>query len=99
MFHIMVMLKVNKPCDISMVASLLAQVSAVTLQDEPCCKKLDVYHSQADPQLFFLCEQWDAKEDWETHREKRAFKEIYQPKVLPLVEREPHISDLINTPR
>ncbi|SEA08908.1 Quinol monooxygenase YgiN [Desulfuromusa kysingii] len=99
MFHIMVLLKVKNPRDIDTVATLLAQVSAVTLEEESCCKKLDVYHSQVDPNLFVLVEQWDKKEDWEAHRNERAFKEIYQPQVLPLVEREPHISELISTPR
>lgn len=96
MFQILVMLHVEKPSDIQTVAGLLKDVSEITLKEEPCCKKLDVYHSQADPHLFVLCEQWDTKSAWEAHRHERAFKEIYQPRVLPLVRREPHISQLIS---
>ena len=35
------------------------------------------------------------KADWETHRMAKAVQEIYIPKVLPLVDREPHVSTLI----
>lgn len=35
------------------------------------------------------------KADWERHRTAKAFSEIYAPKVLPLVDRTPHISTLV----
>lgn len=96
MFHILVMLNVKNESDIEKVGALLQEVSATTLKDEPCCKKLDVYHSEADPNLFILCEEWNTKADWVAHRDERAFKNIYQPQVLPLVQRDPHISQLIS---
>ena len=98
MFHILVFLKVKDQKNLEYIAGCLGEISKMTLQEEPNCKRLDVYHSQADPDLFVLCEEWDQQKDWEDHRNKRAFKEIYQPKVLPLVERDPHISTLVNRP-
>lgn len=95
MFHILVILNVKRESDIKKVGGLLQEVSVTTLKEEPCCKKLDIYHSEADPSLFILCEEWNLKADWEAHREEKAYKEIYLPKVLPLVQREPHISQLI----
>lgn len=98
MFHILVFLRLKNIDDFEFVKKNLKQVSEITLEEEPCCRRLDVYHSESNPLLFILCEEWGKREDWEAHREKRAFKEIYLPKVLPLVEREPHISIRINKP-
>jgi quinol monooxygenase YgiN len=95
MFVIIVNLKVKDKKDIDFVAKCLADISRITLSEEPCCKRLDVYQSENDESVFILYENWDAKGDWEEHRNKRAFKDIYAPKVLPLVERAPHICKLI----
>jgi quinol monooxygenase YgiN len=92
MFNIIVLLKVQNEKDIDFIADCLERCSEITLQEEPGCRKFEVYHSEADSRLFILCEEWERKEDWEEHRQKRAFQEIYLPRVLPLVEREPHIS-------
>lgn len=98
MFHILVLLKVKNIDDVQYIAECLKEVSRITRVEEPCCRRLDVYHSQSDKQVFILCEEWDEQKDWENHRNERAFREIYAPKVLPLVEREPHISILVNEP-
>ena len=98
MFRILVLLKANNGKDVPFIRDCLRDISRITLAEEPCCKRLDVYHSQSDEQVFILCEEWDARQDWEGHRNERAFREIYAPKVLPLVEREPHISILVNEP-
>jgi len=96
MFHIIVHLQLKNIKDKEFVADCLKQVSAVTLKEEPSCRKLDVFESESDPLTFFLCEEWDHKKDWIDHREKRAFREIYSSQVLPLVERTPHISIRLN---
>lgn len=62
---------------------------------EPGCVRYEVYHSEADPTRFLLCEHWADKTAWEKHRTGQAFVEIYGPKVIPLVVREPHISQMI----
>lgn len=96
MFHIIVVLELKNSKDKDFVAQCLKQVSDITLAEEPCCKKLDVFESESQPGTFILCEEWERQEDWIEHREKRAFKEIYLPRVLPLVERTPHISKRVN---
>ena len=42
-----------------------------------------------------LGEQWAKEEDLARHKEAKAFTELYVPKVIPLVERNPHLSDLV----
>lgn len=96
MFHIVVLLQLKDKKDKEFVGECLKKVSAVTLAEEPCCRKLDVFESESDPRTFILCEEWDRQEDWLEHREKKAYKEIYLPKVIPLVERIPHISRRLN---
>jgi quinol monooxygenase YgiN len=95
MFVIIVNLKVKDTKDIDHVKKCLVDISRITLSEEPCCKKLDVYQSESDGSTFILYENWDARKDWEEHRNKTAFKEIYAPKVLPLVDRVPHICKLV----
>ena len=38
-----------------------------------------------------LNEHWRSKADWEAHRDRRVYKEIYAPQVLPLVTRAAHL--------
>lgn len=96
MFYILVFLKLKEIENKEHVRNCLQNVSAITLAEEPGCRRLDVYESESDPYMFVLCEEWNRQEDWVEHREKRAFKEIYAPEVLPLVDRIPHISRLIS---
>jgi quinol monooxygenase YgiN len=94
MFCINVWLTVKNAEDVGAVAGLLAEATLWT-RKEPGCLRFEVYHSESDPKKFLLVERWGAKSDWETHRTAKAFSEIYAPKVLPLVDREPHVSSLI----
>lgn len=94
MFCINVWLTVKDSADIVAVAGLLAEATLWT-RKEPGCLRFEVYHSESDPKKFLLVERWEQKSDWETHRTAKAFSEIYAPKVLPLVDREPHISTLV----
>lgn len=94
MFCINVWLTVKDSENIGAVAGLLAEATLWT-RKEPGCLRFEVYHSEADPKKFLLVERWEQRSDWETHRTAKAFSEIYAPKVLPLVDREPHISSLI----
>lgn len=94
MFHINVWLTVKNAADIDTVKGLLREAVQWT-RKEPGCLRFDVFHSEADPARFLLVERWQQKSDWETHRTAKAFSEIYAPKVLPLVNREPHISQLV----
>jgi len=94
MFHINVWLTVKDPEHISKVGDLLAQACRLS-RSEAGCVRFEVFHSRADPQKFLLCERWESEQAWKEHRNERAFSEIYQPQVLPLVDRDPHISDLL----
>ena len=94
MFHLNVWITVKDPAMIDNVAKLLARQVPLT-RAEPGCLRFEVYHSQADTRRFLLIECWNEKSDWEAHRLAKAFTEIYAPQVLPLVDREPHISTLI----
>jgi quinol monooxygenase YgiN len=91
MFYLNVWLTVKDPARIETVGKLLASQVPLT-RAEPGCIRFEIYHSEADPRRFLLVECWREKTDWETHRTAKAFTEIYAPQVLPLVDREPHIS-------
>jgi quinol monooxygenase YgiN len=94
MYCLNVMLTVKDENDIDEIRGLLAQAAALS-RDEPGCLRFEVYHSQSDPLQFLLCERWESEDAWKQHREERAVREIYQPKVLPKVERVPHVSTLV----
>lgn len=71
--------------------TLLATASLL----EPGCHRFEVHHSQSDLKVFFLIEQWETQKLLDLHREADAFQDIYIPRVIPLVDRQPHPSDLI----
>ena len=94
MFCINVLLTVKDPADAPRVAELLRECGRRSRQ-EPGCVSYDAFHSQADPRLFMLIERWESEQAWQTHREGDAVQEIYLPQVIPLVDRVPHISTLL----
>ena len=94
MFCINVWLTVKEAADIEPIGKLLAEAARLS-REEPGCLRFEVYHSQNDASRYLLCERWESKQAWEAHREEQAFTQIYQPQVLPKVDREPHISDLV----
>jgi len=73
---------------------LLAEQARLSSQ-EPGCVRFEVYHSQSDKLQFLLVEQWETQDDLDTHKLAKAFTELYIPKVIPLVTRVPHPSDLL----
>lgn len=89
-----VMLTVNTPGDVEEVRSLLAEQARRSVE-EPGCVRFEVYQSQSDPQQFLLVEQWQSQQDLDRHKLAKAFTELYIPKVIPLVTREPHLSDRV----
>lgn len=89
-----VMLEVANQADIETVHVLLRRQGELSRQ-EPGCNRFEVYQSQTERSLFMLIEQWETSADLEMHREATAFKEIYEPQVLPLVKRVAHPSDLV----
>ena len=87
-----VILTVQDTENIARVAALLVEQQKLSLT-EPGCERFEVYHSQSSPATFILVEQWQSEEHLTAHRAARGFTEIYQPQVLPLVERQPHLCD------
>jgi len=89
-----ILLTVRDAADVPNVRAHL--VRAMTLsRREPGCERFDVYHSEAEPRRFTLVEHWSSPEALDAHRLAEAYTTIYKPQVLPLVDREPHPSDLL----
>jgi quinol monooxygenase YgiN len=89
-----VWLTVKEAGDIDTVKNLLAEAGRLS-RSEPGCLRYEVYHSQTDRNRFLLAERWESIPAWEQHRTAKAYTEIYQPQVLPLVNREAHVLSLV----
>ena len=94
MFCINVILTAKNDADVPKIRELLSEAARLS-REEPGCVRFEVCHSSSNPAIFILCERWETEDAWKTHREEKAFQEIYKPKVMPLVERTPHICELI----
>lgn len=90
-----VLLRIKDRKHIDEVLELMKECTELVHQ-EPGFIRFEVYQSTADECLLFLMERWESQHDLDRHRESKAFKEIYVPRVLPLADREPHISNLIS---
>jgi quinol monooxygenase YgiN len=95
MKNILIQLHVNNENDIDEIRGLLAEQARLSLL-EPGCHRFEVLHSQGDRTTFFLIEQWESPEAHEVHRTAQAYTEIYQPRILPRVERIAHVSDIVS---
>ncbi len=89
MFCLNVILTLKDAADATEIEGLLEEACRLS-RTEPGCLRFDVYHAEADPATFVLVEHWASEQAWQEHREAKAFKEIYEPQVLPRVERVPH---------
>jgi quinol monooxygenase YgiN len=94
MIYLNVLLKVKDPADVEKVRDLLTAQGRLSRQ-EPGCARFEVYHSNTDPTRFVISEIWESQAALDVHRTAQAYTQIYQPKVLPLVEREGHPSQLL----
>ncbi len=94
MLYLNVLLIVKNPADVDAVKGMLVEQGRHSRQ-EPGCARFEVYHSTADPTRFLLVERWESQEAVDAHRKAYAYTQIYQPKVLPLVTREGHPSELL----
>jgi quinol monooxygenase YgiN len=87
-------LTVKNPAEIDEIRELLRQQRRLSLQ-EPGCERFELYQSNNDPKVFLLVERWASQEALDKHRLATAYTTIYQPQVLPRVDRVPHPSTLI----
>lgn len=89
MVSIHVTLTVRNQSDITRVRELLTEHAARS-GAEPGCLRFELFQSNLDPHDFFLLEAWESQEALDVHREAEAFRTIYAPRVLPLVDRAAH---------
>jgi quinol monooxygenase YgiN len=94
MIYLNVVLTVKEPDDVAEIQSLLSEQGRLS-RAEPGCIRFEVYHSQTNPQVFLLNEHWSDQSAVDAHRKAVAYTTIYQPKVLPKVDRTPHPSALV----
>lgn len=94
MLYINVQLRVKDSADIGKVGELL-QAHGRLSRAEPGCVRFDVYHSKSDPAVYLLCEYWDTEASLDQHRLAEGYLTIYKPQVIPLVDRTPHMCDLL----
>ena len=89
MIYLNVVLTVKDEGDVAEIRGLLAEQCRLSRR-EPGCARFEVYHSQNDPKVFILNEHWESQAALDAHRLGTAYTTIYQPKVLPRVDRTPH---------
>jgi quinol monooxygenase YgiN len=94
MIYLNVLLKVKDPSTVPTVQDLLIQQGQHS-RKEPGCLRFEVYQSKNDPTRFFLNEHWVDQAALDVHRTAYAYTQIYFPKVIPLVDREGHPSQLL----
>lgn len=94
MIFVNVLLTLKDEANLATVRELLVRQATLS-REEPGCARFEVYHSHSDESLFILVERWETQADLDRHRKAKAFVEIYEPKVLPLVDRVPHPSELV----
>ncbi len=94
MICVNIILTVKNAADVEEIRGLLAEQGQLS-RAEPGCLRFEVYHSQNDPRTFILNERWADAAALDVHRTAKAYTEIYQPQVLPKVDRVPHPSTLV----
>lgn len=94
MIHLNVILTVKNEADIPEVKSLLGEQGRLS-RAEPGCVRFEAYHSKTDPKIFILNEVWESQPHLDEHRKAHAYTTVYQPKVLPKVDRVPHPVELL----
>ncbi|MDZ4819012.1 MAG: putative quinol monooxygenase [Planctomycetota bacterium] len=95
MIYANIWLTVKDAATVDQVRELLSEQGRLS-RAEPGCARFEVYQSQNDATRFLLVERWESQESLDLHRTAHAYTTIYQPQVLPLVNREPHPSQLVS---
>jgi quinol monooxygenase YgiN len=95
MLYLNIWLSVKEPAHVEEVRGLLVEQATLSRQ-EPGCNRFEVYQSTNDPTRFLLHERWESQDALDQHRTAKAYTTVYQPRVLPLVSREPHPSTLVS---
>ena len=94
MIYLNVILTVKEAADVAEIQSLLSEQGRLSRQ-EPGCLRFEVYHSHTNQRVFILNEHWADQSAVDAHRKATAYTTIYQPQVLPRVDRVPHPGSLV----
>ena len=83
--------------DISRVADLrtLLAMQVNLSRQEPGCVRFEAFESQTVSGTFILIERWESQAALDEHRKATGFTTIYAPKVIPLVDRVPHVCTVL----
>ena len=95
MLYLNIWLTVKDPAQVGQIRELLTEQARLS-RKEAGCVRFEVYQSNNDPTRFLLHERWESQTALDQHRTAEAYTTIYQPQVLPLVNREPHPSTLVS---
>jgi quinol monooxygenase YgiN len=94
MVDITVILTAKDPASLPELRELLT-AHVLLSRGEPGCVRFEAYESQSVSGAFVLIERWESQSDLDVHRTATGFTTIYAPKVLPLVDRVPHICSVL----
>ncbi len=95
MIHLNVWLTVKDPQQLDEIRGLLVR-AAQSSRTEPGCLRFEVYQSKNQPTRFLLHERWASQEALDQHRKAHAYTTIYQPHIMPRVERDGHPCELVD---
>ena len=94
MLYLNVHITVKNLADVETIRGCLVELTHLS-RAEPGCLRYEVYHSNNDPLKFEIVERWADQAALDEHRKAKGYTEIYAPRVIPLVDRQPHPSTLL----
>ena len=94
MIYLNIVLAVKDEGDVATIRGHLAEQGRLS-RAEPGCVRFEVYQSKNDPKTFVLNEWWESQAALDAHRLAKAYTTVYQPHVLPKVDRVPHPCELV----
>ena len=65
------------------------------VDQQPGFEEFMLLRPVAGDDRYFVITRWESEQAWQDHKQRQAVQEIYLPQVLPLVERVPHVSTLL----
>ncbi len=93
--HLTIVLQVKQQQDIAEIKTCLLRQGELS-RAEPGCVRFDVFQSKNDESTFVLQECWESQGALDLHRLAEAYTTVYQPLVLPRVNRTPYPCELIS---
>lgn len=94
MIDLTVVLTAKDLASVGELRSLLASQVQLS-RAEPGCIRFEAFESNSVPGTFILIERWESQAALDEHRKAKGFNTIYAPKVLPLVDRVPHVCSVL----